>query len=152
MVGFFVGVAVAAGLVWAARRRRRWHAWHAHGGGGGRRRWMLGRLFRRLETSPGQERVLTQQAEHVLDVAREVKSALRDGAEAAARALRAETFEPQALEAARLRQDEATAALRTAVQDALRAAHEALDARQRAQLADLLERGGIHGHRHPGWA
>ena len=154
MFGVFVGALLLLGIVWMARRRHRRHAWHHPRRHRWEARWLLEGVFRRLETSPGQERVLTQAAERVQDVAREVRSALRDGAEAAARALRAEQLDPAALEAARVRQDEATAALRTAVQDALTAAHEALDARQRAALADLLEHGGAW-HRHggrPRWA
>jgi hypothetical protein len=69
--------ALGAGLLGAyllARRHRRHHAWHhgwhhhrhgcghhrhGHGGfGRGRRRWLLGRFFERLDATPAQERAL----------------------------------------------------------------------------------------------
>ena len=57
-------------------------------------------------------------------------------------ALRDETLDRQKLETVYRKQDELLASLRQRLSDSLARVHSTLDARQRNEIADLLERGG----------
>ena len=94
MLGFIIGAACVVGIA-KMLRRRAWYARFGYGGGPhecaspmgyrglGRRgprsaggRWALRSVFERLETTPGQERVIVA----ALDELRENRKALRDEA------------------------------------------------------------------------
>jgi hypothetical protein len=60
-------------------------------------------------------------------------------------ALREEALDRQKLESVYRRQDELLAGLRQRLTSSLERVHSTLDARQRGELADLLERGGHAG-------
>jgi uncharacterized membrane protein len=115
------------------------------GYGGGRAdcapQGFLRTLFERLRTTPGQERVIGEAVEELLEGLREARRKL-GGLRDVASALRAESFDEGAAARAGIDAEEAFKAAREAVLAALRKIHEALDPRQRAVLADLLEARG----------
>lgn len=162
MIGFLIGSACVLGLVGAVRRH------HGHGGcggggrfggggwgrrgwgaGGGRGRWggfgprfFLRSLFERLDTTPGQEKVVMAAVDELRETGRKAKADMREARKDVATAFRSPIFDENAVGAA-------TARLEGVVDDARKAGiatfakvHEALDDRQRQMVADMLERGG----------
>ncbi|MET0404547.1 MAG: Spy/CpxP family protein refolding chaperone, partial [Cystobacter sp.] len=128
------------------RRARRLLAWR--GGMAGRWSWRrpLHQVFERLETSPGQEKVLVQAAEDVSGAATKLKGAWSDTRQAWARSLRGEHFDAEALRELDAKQDALVAEMRETLRVSLSRIHEALDPRQRQELADLLERDGYRAY------
>lgn len=121
-----------------------------------RRKALLWEAFRRLDTTPGQEKALRA----IVDSLRDRRRAIRDDLNAArvdvARALRGDQWDEGALGEAVARVEAATAQIRTSMIDALAKTHEILDAKQREKLADLIEKGRMpgfgFGRRHRGHA
>lgn len=118
--------------------RHREHGWH-HGGGW--RRHALYSLFERIDASPGQEKVITAAMDELRGKLKEIRLRWDEVRRRAASTFRedvlteeqtTEIFSPFASHF-----DE----LRDATSEAMRKIHEALDPRQRAILADLMERG-----------
>lgn len=142
MIGLALGLA-AAGLF--LHHRRRHHRCH-----GGRRRfhrpWRRGpyQMMAWLDTTPGQEKVLRDEAELLREKARLAREEAFAARADLAEVLRAETFDRARFDAALGRVDVAWANLKGAVGDAVGRVHDTLDARQRERLADLLasRRGG----------
>lgn len=122
------------------------HGWYGHHGWhgrhGGRARMVLHALFMRIDASPAQERAIIAEVEKLQDRVRGAKAGLHDARGDLAAALRGPVLDDAALGAVLGRADAATGEARGAVLDALRGIHGVLDDRQRAQLADLLDRGG----------
>ncbi len=165
MLGFIIGAVCAVAVIKVLRRR---HGHYGHCGYGGfdhaggyagnpvdlgrrssRGRWFMRGMFERLQTTPGQEKVilgafdeLRQEKAHVRD---ELKQARADFA----RAVRSGVVDDAALEETFARQDRLLARLRVSFVEALKKVSEALDERQRSELGDLLER-GLFG-RGPRW-
>lgn len=156
MFGFILGTACLIGLFWVVRGGRRYGG---HCGRGGRRwrdeevhegrsgRWGFGRravmrwLFERLDTTPGQERVIRDAVDGFVDQAigarREVESSRAD----VARAMRGEAFDAESMGEAFGKHDNSMSDLRKAAMESLAKVHEVLDDRQRARLAELIEAG-----------
>ncbi len=147
MFGFLFGTACLAGLIYTVRGGRHWHH-PSHRRGAWSRRGRLRWLFERLDTSPGQEKVLLKATDDVLEAFAKARDELGPTRAAVGTALRGEHFDGAALRELFARHDVATDNLRRAVQGALAQVHEALDPRQRRELADLLEHAPTHGH---GW-
>jgi hypothetical protein len=157
MLGFLIGAACLFGLVKVLRGGRRWHGYGGwgHGGYGGFRggygfrggggRWFLRALFERLETTPGQEKVILQELDQLRENKRAVHEELEQIRRDIARALRTEAFDQSALDEAYGRQDALLTKLRAQFSVALSKVHEALDDRQRKQIGDWLEGGGFFG-------
>ncbi|MBZ4416728.1 periplasmic heavy metal sensor [Myxococcus sp. RHSTA-1-4] len=145
MFGFVFGTACLAGLVYTLRGGRHWHHHRAGRWGRARLRW----LFERLETSPGQEKVIVKTVDEVMEAFAKVRDEVGPSRAALGRALRGEQFDGAALRELYTRHDVALDNLRRTVQGGLAQVHEALDPRQRRELADLLEHGFGHGW-HPG--
>lgn len=157
MLGFIIGTVCLIGLVKVLRRGRGWHGRWGHGGygydsygngsRGGRRRWLLRRIFERLDTTPGQEKAIVG----ALDELRENRRVLREEAqqtrEDLARVVASGLVDDAALEETFARHDRLLAQLRVSFVEALKKASEALDERQRKQVADLLQRAGRFGDR-----
>ncbi len=165
MLGFIIGAACVVGIA-KVLRRRAWYTRFGYGGGpngcaspmgyrgigrGGPRsaggRWALRSVFERLETTPGQERVILA----ALDELRENRKALRDEAKQTradlAHAVEGGLIEDATLEEAFARQDRMLAQLRVGFTEALKKVVEALDEPQRKELAAWLEGGFFRG----GW-
>ncbi len=160
MFGFIIGTLSLIGLIRVARGGGRW----GRGGyrGGGPRRWMLRRLYERLDTTPGQEKVIAEvldETERTMHAAREQFVTARSSY---ARAVRGEHFDGAAVGEAFDAQQAQLEELKKAVRDGMAKIHEALTPEQRQVFGDLIEFGprmgrgghfGHHGHfgRHGGW-
>jgi Spy/CpxP family protein refolding chaperone len=119
---------------------------HEHGYGGGfRRKAMMWEAFRRLDTTPGQEKALRAIIEGLRDRRREIRDDLSKARIDVARALRGEQWDESALGEAVARVEAATTQIRTTMIDALAKTHEILDDKQRNKLADLIEKGRVPG-------
>ncbi|PTL78671.1 periplasmic heavy metal sensor [Vitiosangium sp. GDMCC 1.1324] len=147
MFGFVFGSACLAGLIYNLRRGH-WHH-HRHGGPGGRwsSRGRMRWLFERLDTSPGQEKVIIQAADELTEAFEKMRDELSATRASIARSLRGEAFDPASLTELDARHDELIANLRRTLHVSLSKIHEALDPKQRRELADLLEHGWGHGFR-----
>ncbi|MCP3140479.1 periplasmic heavy metal sensor [Pyxidicoccus xibeiensis] len=145
MFGFIFGTACLAGLIYTVRGGRHGHR-HGRGGRWGwrpRLRW----LFERLDTSPGQEKVIVKTAEELMEAFDKVRDEVGPSRAALGTALRGEHFDGAALRELFARHDVAVDNLRRTLQGGLSQVHEALDPRQRRELADLLEHGFGYGWR-----
>jgi hypothetical protein len=131
------------------RGRRGWDdaggGWGGRGPGRGfgepgRARRMLRFVYERLGTSPAQETVLADAAEAIASAAGSFRGELQQSRGDLARALASESFDVDALKAAFGRHDERMKALREVLTTQGTRVHDVLDGRQRAALADFLER------------
>jgi Spy/CpxP family protein refolding chaperone len=158
----FIKLACHGGCHGGGWRHRRWgHGGCYHGGrcghghdgpgpfGFGGHRWMLRALFERLDTTPGQEKVIVAAVEESREAMQEAWNTVRDSRADLARSLRADTFDEDAVRAARARHEEAMQKAHEVFTASLRKVHEALDSKQRAVLADIIDQGPF-GYR-SGW-
>ena len=127
---------------------------HGHGDGWGpgfgRGRWgrggfgpsfILRGLFSKLETTPGQEKVIRDAFDKVREAAREARAEWKDTSELSS-LLRDDTFDRTAAEGVSGKADASFAKVRVVLVEALAQIHEALDDRQRRILADFIESRG----------
>jgi len=172
MLGFVFGTVCLVALIKVLRHGHHgWYGWHHthgcgspgcgggwgghhHGPGFGRGfgRWggggfgdgfLMRGLFSRLETTPGQEKVIRSAFERVRETMREARSEWRDTSELST-LLRGDTFDRTAAEGLSGKADASFAKLRVVIVEALAQIHEALDDRQRRILADIIaSRGGL---------
>jgi Heavy-metal resistance len=156
MFGFFIGTLCLIGLVRlvARGRWRRHHGYygHWHGHDYGRRfgpRGAINAVLARLDTAPGQEKVITQAFSDFIDQARAQGREVRDTRRTVADALRGDRLDEARLNEVFGRHDAALDNVRRAGVDAMRKVHEALDERQRKILGDLVD-AGFYGHGHYG--
>ena len=174
MVGFILGAVFVVGVAKMLRRR----AWHGRFGGcgayshgseggfgyggpgmgrgmgfSGRRargaRWALRSVFERLETTPGQERVIVAALDELRENRRDLRDELRQARADLARAVQGGLIEDNTLEEAFARQDRLLARMRVGFTEALKKVVETLDERQRKQVASWLEGGFFRGR--GGW-
>jgi len=110
---------------------------------------MLRGLFTRLDTSPGQEKVILAAVEDLMTAGREARKEARSAHEALAAAMRAESIDSGATAGARTRLQAAFDVMAVAGERAIVSIHDALDSQQRRVLADLIESGPMH---HGPWA
>jgi Spy/CpxP family protein refolding chaperone len=180
MLGFIFGTVCLVALIKVMRHGRGYGWRHAHGGCGGRHhggfggggrgfggppwaRWgggggfgegfMMRGLFQRLETTPGQEKVIKDAFQKVRETFKEARAEWQDKSELVS-LLRGETFDRTAAEGLSGKADASFAKARVVILEALAQVHEALDDRQRRILADFIEsrgRGGS-GWGGPPWA
>jgi hypothetical protein len=157
MIGFLIGAVCLVGLIKVLRHGRGYgrcgggwggHYGHHHGGygyrGGGGPRFFLRMLFERLDTTPGQEKVIVAELEHLWERKRALGDEFVQTRRDVARAMRGELFDEVALSEAFGRQDALLVELRAAASVALKTVHDALDERQRKLAADMLEGGFGH--------
>lgn len=139
MLGFFVGTACLIGFIAVARRGRRHYGFHHGRRFGGR--FLLHRVLDRLDTTPGQEKVIREALHGLADEAwtlrRDVKATRSD----IASALRAPELDRSALDRVFAKHDELIEKLRSSALSAADQVHGTLDDRQREKLADIIERG-----------
>lgn len=151
MFGFIIGAACLAGLVHVLRGRRCYarggwghHGWrghhHGHGGrwGGGENFWLRG-LYSRLDTTPGQEKVIRSIIDEMRSGANDLRSQVRRSKSDLAVTLRSDSVDETALGEAFAKHDEALDKLRKSMIGGVLKLHDALDERQRRILADWLE-------------
>jgi Spy/CpxP family protein refolding chaperone len=148
MFGFIIGTLSLIGLIKVARAGR-------YGGrgfrGGGPRRWMMRRLFERLDTTPGQEKVIDAVLEDVERKAWAAREQFNTARAGFARAVRGEHFDNAAVGESFDAQQAAVEELKKSVREGLAKVHEALNPEQRKVFGDLIEYGpramggGCHG-------
>lgn len=153
MFGFIIGLVSLFGLVHVLRGGHRGpfgggcgHRSHHHRRGRfrrGRGRWLRG-LFERLDTTPGQEKVIREAVGDVMDEAKSARRAFPSMRSNLGAAFAADSLDEAAIEDAMAPGDEGLARLRVAMNEALRRIHEVLDDEQRQRLARWLSRGD-HG-------
>lgn len=149
MIGFLIGVACLIGLVKVLRHGRCWGSGGGchggrhghHGRGRGRGGFFMRGLFERLDTTPGQEKVIREAFEELRDGARGMKDEVRHTRDAVASALRAGIVDETQLGDLFARQDERLTELRKTFIGALAKVNDALDDDQRRKLADAIGSG-----------
>ena len=145
MFGFLFGAACLLGLTATVARG---HA-HDHCGGGyrsggfrrGRGRHFLNHLLDRLDTTPGQEKVIREAVDTLMDSFRDARRDFRGTRSEVAQAIRAEVLDRASVEAVFDRHDQVIDKVRQNALDAFARVHETLDERQRKILADIIESG-----------
>ncbi len=147
MLGFIIGTVSLIALIKVLRRGRHWHGYgngrgYGHGPGVGPRRWFLRSLFERLETTPGQEKAIVAAMDELRENRKVVRGELEQSRGDLARAVAGGLIEDGTLEETFARQDRLLAQLRVSFVEALKKVTEALDERQRKQVAGVLEGGG----------
>lgn len=153
MFGFIFGTVCLVALVRVIKGGRRW-------GGGwsgeGRNRWMLRRLFQRLDTTPGQEKVIAEAFDDLQEKARTVREEMFRGRGTFAKSVRGEAFDTESVREQFEKQQGALEDLKKAALAGMQKIHEALTPEQRAVAGDLIEfgprafGGGCGGHRFGG--
>lgn len=136
--GWGAGRGACGGPPWARSHRRHGPPW-ARDGFHARRRVFLRRMFERLDTTPGQEKVIGRAVERVAEAGRTLRGELRGSLGDLAGAVRADAFDESALAATFAEHDAALSRFRRVAVEALSEVHDALDERQRAQVADFIE-------------
>ena len=144
MFGFFIGAACLIGLVAVARRGRR-HFYGHHGGWHGRRghggRYFFHRVLDRLDTTPGQEKVIRSAIHDLGEEAWGLRSEVRATRGEIAAALREPELDKTRLDGVFAKHDELIERLRASLLRSAEQVHGTLDERQRKQLADMIESG-----------
>lgn len=135
-----VAAALAVNLVFRLVRRARGgcHGRFGHGGGFGGRRG-LRFLFRSLDTTPGQEKVIRSALEEAWIEAREARTAARAQRGNLAAAIRSESVDSASLELVRQGARAAFDRGESAILAAYKRIHEILDPMQRERLARIVD-------------
>jgi Spy/CpxP family protein refolding chaperone len=164
MLGFIIGTVCLIGLIKVLRRGH--GAPFGHGGygcghgslGGGRRafggvRWWLRSVFERLETTPGQEKVVVSALDELRASRTAVREEMRQTRADLAQAVGGGLVDDATLEETFARHDRLLAQVRVSFVETTKKITEALDEGQRKQLARMLEgRGWFGGASHSGSA
>ncbi len=146
------GDSSGCGSGWRGHHGHGRHSWHDRGGPGAGSSWgggfganaesfILRRVYERLETTPGQERVIAEAVREMRENGGKSFETLRASREDIARAMKTENFDETALGESIARQDEALESLRKTAIGALARVHAALEPKQREILADMIARG-----------
>lgn len=149
MIGILIGIACTIGLIKVLRRGRgcgyRGGSWHGEGGHHGHRHgrggFFMRRVFERLDTTPGQEKVIREAFEELRGSARGMKDEVRHTRDAVSDALRAGIVDETQLGALFAHQDEKLTELRKTFIGALAKVNDALDEDQRRKLAEMIGSG-----------
>ena len=146
MIGFLFGTACLLGLTATVARSR--HEGHHCAGGQrgsgfrfGRGRFVLNRLLDRLDTTPGQEKVIREAVDTVLEDVHDARGELQATRADVAQAIRGETLDRGAIDGVFERHDRVIERVRQNALDSFGKVHETLDERQRKILAELIEAG-----------
>jgi len=146
MFGFLFGTACLLGLT-ATFARHRHEGHHCAGGhrgrgfGFGRGRFVLNRLLDRLDTTPGQEKVIREAVDTFLEDVREARGQLQATRADVAQAIRGEALDRGAIDDVFERHDRVIERVRQNALDSFGKVHETLDERQRRILSELIEAG-----------
>lgn len=147
MLGFLFGTACLVGLI-VMLKRGRFGRHHGYGppwareadceGRSGHRFGPLGFVFRRLDTTPGQEKTIRDASDELMEQLRSGRKELKKSREDIADAMRADYFDPEKLGEVFARHDAELVELRKTAVASLSRVHETLDERQRRELAEIL--------------
>jgi hypothetical protein len=160
MFGFIVGTACLIGLIkvvrggcghggWGGRWGRGWGGWGGHRGGGWGQSWMLRGLFSRLDTTPGQEKVISEAVDNIRNAFAKLGDEKEKIRRDVATAFKGEQFDHGPMKDAFTRQDAAMEEIQRTILVELSKVHEALNEKQRKEVGELLEHGfgwGRHGY------
>lgn len=146
MFGFLFGTACLLGLTATVARHHHHDGEHcrgrrSHGFRSGRGRFILNRLLDRLDTTPGQEKVIREAVDVLMDDIHGARGEFRGTRSDVANAIRGETLDRGALEGVFERHDQVIDRVRHNALDAFAKVHETLDQRQRKILAEIIESG-----------
>jgi Spy/CpxP family protein refolding chaperone len=159
-----LGTVCLIGLIKVARHGSRWgyagrcgggYGGYGNGGEDGPRGWhgggfrsrgfgprfFLRAIFERLETTPGQEKVIMQAADELRGAFGGAKEKLRETRGDFARVFRGDVVDEAALSDIFVKHDTVISETRRTAVEAVRKAHEALTEEQRSQVADFIEKG-----------
>ena len=145
MFGFLFGTACLLGLT-ATFARHRHESHHcrggrAHGLRGGRGRFVLNRLLDRLDTTPGQEKVIREAVDTLMDDVHSARGDFRGTRTQIAAAIRGEALDRGAIEGVFASHDVVIKRVRQNALATFSKVHETLDERQRKILAEMIESG-----------
>jgi uncharacterized membrane protein len=98
-------------------------------------------MFERLDTTPGQEKVIQQAFEDLREKGRAAKNDMKTARAEIAKAMRSTSFDEVSVGTATAQVEAVMDSMRKAGIDAFAKVHEALDERQRGLLADFIENG-----------
>lgn len=112
------------------------------GFGGGNRVVFLRSLFARLETTPGQERVIVDALKELKASFVKAKTQAKKSARDLGDAMQGDDLSVESMGSVFASLDEGAAAVRDGAFSALSKIHEVLDSRQRRVLADFITRSG----------
>lgn len=115
------------------------HDHHRRGWSGSR--WFLRGLFERLDTTPGQEKVIIAAIDEMRDAGENLRGEIRKTREDVAKAARSPSFDETVMGEAFARHDQALESMRKAAVGAMAKIHAVLDEQQREKLADIIESG-----------
>jgi Spy/CpxP family protein refolding chaperone len=107
---------------------------------------MLRRLFQRLDTTPGQEKVISEVVDEVQAKARAVREELQRARAEFAKAVRGEHFDTEAVNVQFEKQQALIDELKKVALGGFQKIHEALTPEQRKVAGDLLEYGPRFAH------
>jgi uncharacterized membrane protein len=139
MFGFVIAGVSLAGLVYLAARRRR------YGGYGGY--W----VFRRLETSPGQEKVIRTALSEARDIFRDYRKSNQGVKQQLAPILEAEVLDEHAVNSWLGERQRSLEELKPRLMDIAKRIHDVLDPEQRRKVARFVANsGGHYGHHYHG--
>ena len=162
MLGFVLGTVCLIGLVKMLRRGGYHGGFGAggyrcggggagYGGGwrgfGGPRMWLRS-FFERMETTPGQEKVILSAVDELRASRGAVREEIQQSRADLARAISSGLIDDATLEETFARHDRLLAQMRVSFVEATKKITEALDERQRKHLGDLLEGRGWFGRGH----
>jgi Spy/CpxP family protein refolding chaperone len=143
MFGFLVGTACLIGLFAVARhgRRRYWSRRGHHGAYGNGGHYFFHRVLDRLDTTPGQEKVIRSALHDLKQEASSLRAEVKSTRGELAAALRAPELDKAALDHVFAKHDELIEKLRASLVHAADQVHGTLDEQQRRKLADMIESG-----------
>lgn len=146
MFGFFIGAACLVGLAVVARRGHHYGHGYRHGGCHPMGRGLGGRFFfrrvlERLDTTPGQEKLIREAVSDLKAEAWDLRAEVRATRADLAQAFRAPELDAALLDRVFGKHDEVIAKLRASMRKAADKMHGTLDEHQRKQLADMIESG-----------
>jgi len=146
MFGFLFGAACLLGLTATVARGHHGygHCGPGHRGRGfrhARARHFLNHLLDRLNTTPGQEKVIRETVDTLFDELHDARRDFRGTRTDVAEAIRASVLDRASVEAVFDRHDQVIDRVRQSALDAFAKIHETLDDRQRKILAEIVESG-----------
>ena len=135
MFGFVIAGVSLAGLIYLAAKRRR------YGGYGGY--W----IFRKLDTSPGQEKVIRTALGEAREVLRDYRKANRGAKQDLGPILEAESLDERAIDSWIDQRKRSLEELKPQLMGIAKRIHDVLDPEQRRKVARFVAEGhGYHGH------
>jgi hypothetical protein len=118
---------------------------HSARSGRGPKQFILRRIFERLDTTPGQEKVIAAAYDEIREAVHQAKQGWKASRGDVAKAVRSESFDAVHLGEVFGKHDDAIDGVRKAFVGAMQKVHDALDERQRSILAALIESGPFGG-------